>query len=228
MSTNPLGDLPPPGRGDAAPIVGRRGLAGEEIPPGEDRILTVPNLVTLVRLLCLPLFLWLLFGKDLLWQAGLLLGVLGATDWVDGWVARRFHQVSNLGKMLDPVVDRLLMVVGVVSIIVVGAVPLWFGILVVGREVVMSAYVVAIVGMGARRLDVTFVGKTGAFLQMVAFPAFLVADDTTVPDWITALATVTAWGCGLVGLVFGYWAFGTYVREGRVALAEGRAARAGT
>ena len=90
-------------------------------PAGSDEsaILTVPNVITLVRLACLPLYLYLLFGRDNRVAAAVLLAVLGATDWVDGYVARHFHQVSNLGKVLDPMADRLLFFVGVGGIIVV-------------------------------------------------------------------------------------------------------------
>ena len=95
---------------------------------------TAPNLITVVRLCCLPLFLYLLFGRDNRVAAGLLLGGLGATDWVDGWVARRFNQVSEFGKMFDPTADRLLFIVGVAGIIIDRAAPLWFCWLVVGRN----------------------------------------------------------------------------------------------
>lgn len=204
-------------------IASRRGLAGEEIPAGEDRLLTLPNLVTLVRLFCIPLFVWLLFARDLRWQAAVLLAVLGGTDWVDGYLARHMHQVSNFGKMFDPTVDRLLMIVGVLSIIIVGAVPLWFGILVVGREIVMSIYVISITAMGARRMDVTFVGKTGTFLQMVAFPLFLIGSDPSLSESFRDACTTFAWICGLPGLLFGYTAFVGYLREGPRALRDGRA-----
>ena len=203
----------------------RRGLGGEPIPQGEDRIATWPNLITLLRLLCIPLFLWMLFGRDLRWQSAILLGALGATDWVDGWVARRYGQVSNFGKMFDPTVDRLLMIVGVGSIILLSdptAVPLWFGLLVIGREVVMSVYVVGITAMGARRMDVTFIGKTGTFCQMVAFPLFLIASDASLSDDLRRVFEVGAWAAGIPGLVFGYWAFAGYLREGPTALREGR------
>ena len=86
--------------------------------PGLDRVLTVPNLVTFVRLLCVPLFLWLLFGAGKQSAAAVLLAVLGATDWVDGYVARRFHQVSTLGKVLDPVADRVLVGTAVIAVMV--------------------------------------------------------------------------------------------------------------
>jgi cardiolipin synthase len=214
---------PPEPAATAARPAARRGLAGEEIPEGEDRIATLPNLITLLRLLCIPLFLWMLFGRDLRWQSAILLGVLGATDWVDGWVARRYGQVSNFGKMFDPTVDRLLMIVGVGSIIIVGPPPpLWFGLLVIAREVVMSIYVVGITAMGARRMEVTFVGKTGTFCQMVAFPLFLIASDPSLSDGLRTLVEIVAWAAGVPGLVFGYWAFLGYLREGPTALREGR------
>lgn len=204
----------------------RRGLAGEAIPEGEDRLLTAPNVITLVRLLCIPLFVWMLFARDLRWQSALLLAGLGATDWVDGYVARRFGQVSEFGKMFDPTVDRLLMITGVGSIIIIGAVPLWFGLLVIGREVVMSVYVATITLMGARRMDVTFIGKTGTFCQMVAFPLFLIASDESLSEGLRDLTLAGAWAFGLPGLVFGYIAFFGYLREGPTALADGRAAQA--
>jgi len=89
-------------------------------------VATVPNLITLLRLCCLPVFLWLLLGRDDRAAAAWLLGGLGATDWVDGWVARRFDQVSEFGKMFDPTADRLLFLVAIVAILVDGSAPAWF------------------------------------------------------------------------------------------------------
>ena len=205
------------------------GLAGEELPPGEDRLLTLPNLVTFLRLLCLPLYLWLLFGQDDRLAAALLLLALGCTDWVDGYLARRLGQVSNFGKMFDPTVDRLLMVVGVVSIMLVSnprAVPVWFAVVVLFREVVMSAFVAGITVLGARRMDVTWVGKAGTFLMMGVWPAFLAASDTALPDALRTLLLVAAWAAAVPGLVLGYMAFVSYVPAGLAALREGRAMRA--
>ena len=187
---------------------------------------TAPNLITLVRLLCIPVFVWLLFGLDAPAAAALLLAILGATDWVDGYVARRFHQVSEVGKAFDPTVDRLLLIVGVGSIIIVGAVPLWLGLVVVIREVLLSVWVVGLLALGGARMDVTFVGKTGTFLMMAAFPAFLAATDPRLPQWTVDLLELVAWGTAIPGLVCSIVAFVGYIPRGLQSLRDGRAAAA--
>src|SRR6188508_3073869 len=93
------------------------------------RIVTIPNVISLVRLACAPVFVWLLVDDHLL-AAAALLAVLGASDWVDGWIARHFDQGSDLGKVLDPVADRILLLVAAVALIVQGSVPLVVGVLV--------------------------------------------------------------------------------------------------
>jgi cardiolipin synthase len=204
--------------------------------PAPDRIVTVPNLITLVRLLCIPVFLWLLLGLEEKAWAALLLAVLGATDWVDGYVARHFDQVSNLGKAFDTIVDRLLLIIGVGSIIWDGyfnapssgpqGVPLWFGLVVVIREIVLSVWVVSIMAAGARRMDVTWWGKAGTFGLMVAFPAFLAASDTGLALGVREFLELVAWVAGIPGLVFSMIAFVGYFPRGLQALREGRDARA--
>jgi cardiolipin synthase (CMP-forming) len=188
-----------------------------------DRILTVPNAVTVVRLLCVPLFVWLLFGAHQQTAAAILLGVLGATDWVDGQIARRFHQVSTLGKVLDPVADRVLVGTAVVSVMVHGAVPLWFGIATLAREVLVSATVLVLAALGARRIDVLWIGKAGAFGLMWAYPAFLLSDGTA--SWQVPFH-VLAWITGGVGLALAWVAAVAYLWPARRALAEGRRDRA--
>lgn len=189
---------------------------------GVDRIATVPNLITLVRLACLPLFLWLLFGRDDQTGAAVLLGVLGATDWIDGFVARRFHQVSTVGKVLDPVADRLLVVTAVIAIIVHGAVPVWFGAATLAREVVVSAAVLLLASLGASRIDVLWVGKAGTFALMFAYPAFLLSDGNA--SWQVPFRDF-AWIAGIGGLALAWVAAAAYVPVARTALLEGRRAR---
>jgi cardiolipin synthase len=189
----------------------------------ESRVATVPNLITMVRLASLPLFLWLLFGLDDQIGAAILLGALGATDWVDGYVARRFHQVSTLGKVLDPVADRLLVVTAVIAIIVHGAVPIWFGAATLAREVLVSAAVLLLASLGATRIDVLWVGKAGTFALMFAYPAFLLSDGNA--SWQVPFRAF-AWFSGIGGLALAYIAAFAYVPVARNALLEGRRARA--
>jgi cardiolipin synthase len=190
---------------------------------GEDRIFTVPNVISLLRLSCLPLFLYLLFGRDNREAAAFLLFALGATDWVDGYIARRWNQVSELGKVLDPVADRLLFFVGVGGILVDGSVPAWFGWAVLVREAVVSVTTVVIALLGARRIDVTWTGKAGTFCLMGAFPLFLLGASDS--PWASA-AEVVAWGVGIPGLVLSYVAAAMYVPIALRALEAGRADRA--
>jgi cardiolipin synthase len=190
--------------------------------PGLDRILTAPNVITLVRLLCIPLFLWMLFGRHWQTASAILLGVLGATDWVDGFVARRYHQVSTFGKILDPTADRLLVGTAVISVLVYGAVPLWFGIATIVREILVSVMVVLLASLGAARIDVLWVGKAGTFGLMFAYPTFLLAYGDAA--WQEPFKVI-AWGAGIVGLTLAWIAAGSYIGPARRALRAGRAAR---
>jgi cardiolipin synthase len=191
---------------------------GDERVEGEDRILTIPNVITLVRLCLLPVFLWLLFAQDDRASAAWLLAVLGTTDFFDGYIARHFNQISELGKVLDPVADRLLFFVGVGGILADGSVPVWFAVAVLVREIGIAVATLVLAGMGAARIDVTWFGKAGAFGLMMAFPLFLASESTL--DWPIALA----WLTGLPALAFSYWSVVLYVPLARQALRDGRAA----
>jgi cardiolipin synthase len=190
--------------------------------PGLDRILTAPNVITLVRLLCIPVFLWMLFGRHWQTASAFLLAVLGATDWVDGFVARRYHQVSTFGKVIDPMADRLLVGTAVISVMVYGAVPVWFGVATITREILVSAMVVLLASLGAARIDVLWVGKAGTFGLMFAYPAFLLGYGNA--DWQEPIKVV-AWVTGICGLALAWYAAGSYIGPARKALREGRAAR---
>lgn len=191
--------------------------------PG-DRILTIPNVISVVRLACLPLFLYLLLVRHHRTGAAGLLAGLGVSDFVDGYIARRWNQISDLGKILDPVADRLLFFVGVGGILVAGAVPVWFALAVFVREVAVAGTTVVIGLLGARRADVTWFGKAGTFGLMWAFPLFLSAHSTF--GWRDT-ALILAYVSGIPGLVFSYVAWAQYGPIGMRALREGRSARTG-
>lgn len=186
------------------------------------RVATIPNAISFARLLCVPVYVWLLFGREHRAAAAWLLGVLGMTDWVDGFLARRLDQVSDLGKKLDPVADRLALLVGIGSILWVGAAPLWVAALALAREAVVSAGVLLLTGMGARTMAVTRWGKSGTFLLYFAFPMWL--GGTSTLSYAPFLATA-AWFFAVPGLVASYYAAFQYLALGREALVTGRAAR---
>ncbi|HET9731641.1 MAG TPA: CDP-alcohol phosphatidyltransferase family protein [Acidimicrobiales bacterium] len=189
---------------------------------GEDRILSLPNVVTTARLVLVPVFVWLLLQphrRD--WfQAAILLAALGSTDWVDGQLARRLDQVTNLGKVLDPTADRVLLATAVIGILAVGAIPVPVAVVAMTREGLVAVAAVGLALAGARRIDVTLVGKAGTFGLMCAFPLFL-AGHSTIGWHRTAL--LLAWAAAMIGLVLGWVSVLLYVPLARTALSEGRA-----
>ncbi len=185
-------------------------------------VMTIPNAITLVRLMLLPVFLWLLFGRDNRQAAGWLLGSLCATDWVDGYVARRYQQVSEFGKVFDPTVDRLLFFVATTAILIDGAMPVWFGIVVLAREFsVGMMMIIATVLYQIPRIDVTTQGKLATFLLMLSVPSFLMA-NSDVPFAVGF--EILAWGAGVPGLVLSLWTGIAYIPKVRAGLATARTA----
>lgn len=183
------------------------------------RVWTVPNALSLARLACAPVFLWLLLGARATVAAASLLALLGATDWVDGWAARRLGQVSTVGQVLDPAADRALLAGGVVGALVAGDIPTWLFAVVVAREAAVSGTAVFLAARGSARIDVVWAGKAGTFALMFALPLFLFGHSTLswhpVPEgW--------AWAFTVPGLALSWWAAASYVPRARRALALGR------
>lgn len=204
------------------PVTGTEPAVDDE--PAHDAILTIPNVISLIRLLCMPVFVYLLFVQENRAAAAWLLAALGATDWIDGYIARRYQQISDLGKILDPVADRLLFFVGVGGILIDGSVPVWFAAMVLVRELVVAVTTVVLAMFGARRINVTWWGKAGTFGLMMSFPFFLASHSTL--GWADT-ARFMAWATGIPGLIFSYVAWAMYAPLGMKALRGGRADRAG-
>jgi cardiolipin synthase (CMP-forming) len=188
-----------------------------------NRILTVPNVMSLVRLGCIPIFLYMLFGRDNRAGAAWILGGLGATDWIDGYVARRFNQVSELGKVLDPTADRLMFIVGLGALIIDHAGPAWFYWAVLAREALFGGTVLIATIAGMKRFDVTYLGKLATFLLMFAIPGLLVGSSDL---GIARLFEVAGWLLAIPGLAISYWTAITYIPVLRRNLREGRSERA--
>lgn len=178
------------------------------------QLLTVPNLFTLARLVCIPLFVWLLVAQDRPLAAAWVLGLVGATDWIDGYLARRLGQVTTIGKIFDPVVDRVLIAATVICAIAEGFAPLWFTLIVLCREAAVTVLVGYVTARTGKRIDVTYIGKCAAFAVMWAFPWFLAADALEDGGWQTFFG-FGAWVSAAAGIVFGAWSLGQYFQLAR-------------
>jgi cardiolipin synthase len=185
---------------------------------------TVPNLISVLRLAGVPVFLWLLLARDRVLAAGILFAVLGATDWVDGYIARRFDQGSEIGKILDPVSDRIMLIAGALGLILSGDVPVWVGVLVLAREAALSVVTLILAAAGARRIDVQWVGKAGTLALMFALPLFVLVDELGAGAARDIIEVVT-WIFTIGGLILSYYAAALYIPMARAALRDGRAAR---
>ncbi len=154
-----------------------------------DRILTAPNAITAVRLLGLPVFVWLVLGPQAYGAAFVLLLAIGATDWVDGYVARRFNQVSRLGTLLDPLVDRVLLATALVTLLIADIVPWVLVAVVVGRDVAVIGGALVLFGGIPRELPVNNAGKAATAALLVGIPLFL-ASEWLGWAWVTTAAEV--------------------------------------
>jgi len=189
--------------------------------------LTWPNAITVARLALLPVFFWLVFATNHRAIAAWLLAVLGATDWIDGFVARRFHQVSNVGKILDPVADRILVTGGLLAVAAVGAVPWWFAGATLAREVLVSSLTVILAALGATRINVLWWGKVSTFALMTTFPLFLLTSNphhAPLATWQHDGRDV-CWVIGILGLTLSWMVLFGYVQPALQALKDGRQAR---
>src|SRR5436190_3497519 len=193
-----------------------------ELRPSTQRIWTIPNVISIVRLLLVPVFLWMLWKPEPARRgAAVLLAGLGASDWVDGYIARHFDQGSELGKILDPAADRVLLVAAAVALLredlgTAINVMIW---VVLVRELLIAIATVALGVAGARRIDVVWAGKAGTLALMFALPMFLLAD--AAPS-VRTVFDVLGWGFAIGGIILGYFAAVKYVPAARTALREGR------
>ncbi|MBH9971995.1 CDP-alcohol phosphatidyltransferase family protein [Bifidobacterium sp. W8109] len=174
-------------------------------------ILTVPNVISLLRILSIPLIAYLVANRHLIISLVVML-ISALSDGVDGIIARRFNQVSKLGQILDPVADRLLILCSVLALSIASILPWWLLALVGARDVLMGLLVLALAQHDYGPLPVHFAGKTGTAVLMLAIPALIFADVGTSTFFrffhLVALAAVI-WGVAL------YWLAGLiYARQG--------------
>jgi len=182
-------------------------LTGAQAP---DRVLTVPNLLSVLRLLGVPLFLWLLLGPQADGWALLVLMLSGLTDWADGKLARMLNQTSRLGTLLDPAADRLYILCTLIAFVVRDIIPLWLAALLVGRDLVLAGTLPVLRRYGYGPPPVHHLGKAATFALLYAFPLLLLAEGHGTPSDIARP----------IGWAFVIWGTGLYLWAGVLYLTQ--------
>lgn len=182
---------------------------------GDAKVLTVPNLVSVVRLLLIPVFLWLVLGPEADGWALLVLMVAGVTDFLDGWLARRLDQYSQLGQLLDPVADRLYILAVVVGLAMRDVIPWPIALCLPLRDLLMWGLVPLLRTRGFSALPVHFLGKAATFNLLYAFPLLLLGDGTST---LATLALVFGWAFAIWGIGLYWWAGLLYAWQVRTLL----------
>ena len=180
-------------------------------------IWTVPNLISLLRILLIPVFFVLIVHRDHEMAGILVFAAVVSTDWIDGYLARRTDSVSELGKVLDPTADRLVIAAGLIALVIRGAFPVWAAALILVRDL-------AVIGVGAMllagkhlRIDVRYLGKVATFSLMLAVPS-ISWGNLGLP--LKELALIVGWIAYATGIVEYYVAAGLYVADIRRGLAS--------
>ncbi|MBA3690412.1 MAG: CDP-alcohol phosphatidyltransferase family protein [Actinobacteria bacterium] len=179
-------------------------------PPASSAILTVPNLLSFTRILLIPAFVGLIVHRGTELAGMLLFAGVAATDWVDGYVARRTNQVSELGKMLDPIADRLAVAAGLVAVMVRGALPLWAGVAILARDAAILVVGAALVAGRGLRVDVRFLGKSATAILMISITS-IAWGNLELP--LAAGARAVGWVLFSVGIVESYLAAAWYLDD---------------
>src|ERR1700722_3698390 len=176
-------------------------------PDPPDRVLTVPNLLSAIRLLLIPVFIYaLMFAHANGWAVGILM-FSGASDWADGKIARTLNQSSRLGVLLDPAVDRLYMVTVPIVLALSGIVPWWFVITLLVRDGLLAATLPLLRSRGLTALPVTYVGKAATFALMSGFPLVLLGTWDAL--WSRVIGAF-GWGFLFWGMYMYLWSFVLY------------------
>jgi len=181
-------------------------------PAVSGRVLTLPNLLSLVRLAGVPLFLWLvLVPKEDGWALAVLM-VSGVTDYLDGKLARRWNQITRLGQLLDPLADRLYILAVLVGLTLREIVPLWLTVLLVARDLLLIGCYPPLRRHGYGVLPVNYLGKAATFNLLYAFPLLLLGEGT---GSVATLAEIFGWAFAIWGTGLYWWAGVLYVVQAR-------------
>ncbi len=186
-----------------------------ESTPASNRVLTVPNAISLARILAIPVFSALIVDPDTTPSGIVVFGIVVATDWIDGTIARRTGQVTELGKLLDPVADRAAIAAGLISLVVRGAFPAWAAALVLVRALSLLVAGAVLLRQGIR-IEVRRIGKAATFALMIAIPSIAWG---TIGSWASTAALTVGWFAYVAGIVQYYAAAVAYAVDARRALA---------
>jgi CDP-diacylglycerol--glycerol-3-phosphate 3-phosphatidyltransferase len=188
--------------------------SGQHEGVASDRIWTVPNALSALRLAGVPLFLYWVLGTHQDGRAILLLIAAGASDYFDGKIARKYGQSSRLGELLDPAADRLYILATLLALVARDGLPLWWALALIGRDVMLAATLPLLRKHGYGPLPVHFLGKAATFNLLYAFPMLLAA----LPDRDDVLSTVfrpLGWAFATWGSTLYWWAGLLYVVQVR-------------
>jgi cardiolipin synthase (CMP-forming) len=183
---------------------------GESATVGTDRVWTVPNALSVLRLLGVPLFLWLLLGPHQDGWALTVLAASGFTDWADGVLARRLNQMSRVGALLDPLADRLYIFATLLGLVLRHIIPLWLALVIVGRDVLVGLALPRLRKAGYAPPAVHYLGKAATFCLLYAFPLLLLG---TYHGTAADIARPTAWAFTIWGTALYLWSGAVYLLQ---------------
>jgi cardiolipin synthase len=192
-------------------------------PHQQDRVITIPNMISVARLAGVPVFLWLVLGLRTQagdWWALGLLAAAGLSDWLDGKIARAMNQQSRIGEQLDPAADRLYIVSTVIALAIRGIIGWWLVAALAVRELTLGVVLLVLRRRGYGPLHVSFVGKAATLCLLYAFPLLFVGSH---PTSYATVARVFGWAFALWGTALYWWAAVLYVRQARALLARDNA-----
>ena len=175
-------------------------------------MITIPNLLTLFRALGIPIFLYLVLAKEAMGWAVLTLVIAGATDYLDGKVARALNQESRLGELMDPAVDRLYIATVLVAMYVTESLPIWVLVLIIARDLVLAFLLVVMKTRGIPPFTVTYLGKAATFNLLYALPLLLLTDTST--GWVRDISFIFGWGFAGWGIALYLWTGVSYAGSG--------------
>ncbi len=203
-------------------------VRAQPVPDPQERVVTIPNAISIARLAGVPVFLWLALvprtgSADA--AAVILLTAAGVSDWLDGKIARALNQQSRLGQLLDPAADRLYIVATILALAIRAIIPWWLVGLLLARELLLGVVLARLRARGYGPLQVSFVGKAATLCLLYAFPLLLLGAH---PGTMSMIAQIIGWAMAIWGTALYWCAAGLYLVQARTLLKAAGSARRGS